>query len=336
MATPEEQMQRLAAKQLGPDPSAQAPAPAPAPQQEAPPTNQEKASVAGPVTEGDKSAQEPMSYKVNIGGTDRNLSPKQIEETFGRYRDLNYKQMQNAPINDVVNSLMEKSGGSPEQIAALLQKSVQAFTKNTQLGQKRPAQQGVAQPQQPTPTAQQPNLDAEFQKYEDDNALSLPPGYREAAQRMNRMEQQMQQNLGMMNQVLAASKQNAQQGADAGQNAQGDRGEAIKQTIMTNLDQAQSAAGLPDEDGKQFMAYAGERGYTIEDFVDKALTQKVVSDFKNAKNTPELERLQSMASKREAYLKSEKGSPQSSAPAQQGDEMMGRLTAKALNRFNTA
>ena len=33
------------------------------------------------------------------------------------------------------------------------------------------------------------------------------------------------------------------------------------------------------------MRYAGERGYTIEDFADANPTMKVVNDYKNAKNT---------------------------------------------------
>lgn len=335
MALPDEQMARMAATRLGPDPAAAAPAAAPA---EAPPTNQEKASVAGPQTEGDKSAQDPISYKVNIGGNERNLSPQQIEETFGRYRDLNFKHAQNAPINDVVNKLMEASGGSPEQIAELLTNSVQAFTKNTQFGNNRPKQAGVAAPEQPQPTATQPNLDAEFAAYEDENALSLPPGYREAAGRMNRLEQQMQQGIGMMNEMLSRSQQGAQMGQQAAQAAQGDREAVIRDTISMNLDAAQSAAQLPDEDGQAFMQYAGERGYTVEDFVDKNLASKVVSDFKNAKNTPELARLQEMSKRREAFLGSQKGSPQDGGdggPKGKAEEMMSRLATKGMNRIST-
>tara|TARA_B100000035_G_scaffold28737_1_gene22144 strand:+ start:2214 stop:3218 length:1005 start_codon:yes stop_codon:yes gene_type:complete len=326
MATPDqEQVARIAAQQLG------AEAPAPAEQAEAPTTPQEQAAETGsPTTEGDRVQQDPVVYKVKMGDEERALSPEQISSTFARYKDLNFRNAQMKPINQFAEQLMEKSGANPDQIAKLMQASVQAFTKNAQMGQNRPAQQGVAQPQQPAPTAQQPNIEEEFSKYEDENAISLPPGYREGMGRIERMEQQLSQGMNMLNQVLARSQQGAQQGMQAAQTAQVDRDTAIKQTISNNLDRAQQSAQLPDGDGNDFMRYAGERGYTIEDFADANLTMKVVNDYKNAKNTPEFARLQEMANRREAFLKSQSGGP-ASAPAQaQGDDTLMRLGATAL------
>ena len=41
-----------------------------------------------------------------------------------------------------------------------------------------------------------------------------------------------------------------------------------------------------------------------KDFADKGLTEKVVADFKNNRNSPEFDRLQEMAKRRQSYLTS--------------------------------
>ena len=328
MATPEQdQVARIAAAQMG------EPAPAPSAPADAPTTVQEQAAQTGsPQTEGDRVQQDPVVYKVRMGDEERNLTPEQIAGTYERYKDLNFRNAQMKPINALAEQLMQTSGASPEQIAKLMQASIQAFTKNAQMGNNRPAQQGVAAPQQPTGNEMQPDIEGEFAKYEDENAISLPPGYREGMSRIQRMEAQLQQGMNMMNQILARSQQGAQQGMDAAQNAQMDRNTAIRQTIANNLDRAQQQAGLPDEEGQNFMRYAGERGYTIEDFADPNLTLKVVSDFKNERNTPEFARLQQMAQRREAFLKSQSGGPASAPASRGGDDTLMRLGATALSK----
>ena len=333
----DEQLQRMAANALsgGAQPPQQAapqqaaPAPAPKPK-DAPTTPMEKSAKAGPQTDGDRMNEEPMVYKVG----DRQLTPQQISSTFDRYKDLNYKNAQMKPINNFAEKLIQTSGGSPEQIAKLMEAAVGAFSKNTTMGNKRPAQQNVAKPEVPSNNATQPDMNSEFAKYEDDNAISLPPGYREGMDRIQRMEQQLQQQMGVMNNVLKSTAQSAAQGRQMAQGASNDRGQVIQQTISNNLDRAQQAAGLPDEDGKNLMRYDGQRGYTIEDFADAGLAQKVVGDFKNQKNTPEFARLQQMASRREAFLKSQSGGPASQASKPAGDQTLARLTAATLNKNN--
>ena len=44
------------------------------------------------------------------------------------------------------------------------------------------------------------------------------------------------------------------------------------QSIANNLDQAQAALRLPDDKGNDFMIFAAERGFTLEDFADQTLT----------------------------------------------------------------
>jgi hypothetical protein len=79
--------------------------------------------------------------------------------------------------------------------------------------------------------------------------------------------------------------------------------------MANNLDAAQKAVGLPDEDQKDFFDFAYGRGYTLEDFVDAELTMKVATDFKNEKNSPEMDRLKSLAERRQAFTGNVGGTP---------------------------
>jgi len=87
----------------------------------------------------------------------------------------------------------------------------------------------------------------------------------------------------------------------AGKSAQ-DHAEVIRQATSNNLDTAQRQYNLPDSDASLFMQFAGERGYTAEDFADKTLTMKVMEDFANMKNSPELGRLQELDRRRQAFM----------------------------------
>lgn len=329
MEKEDDQIARIAAKQL----TGEAPKEKTAPAENATPQEQ-AAQVASPQTEGDKAQEAAVMYKVKMGDKERTLTPQQISSTFERYRDLNHKQAQMKPVMDLAEKMMQAGNIDGTTAAKLMEASMQAYTKNAQMGRNRPAQENVAAPEQPSPNAQQPNLDAEFKKYEDENAISLPPGYREAAARLNAMEQRLGQGMQMLNQMTQRMGQQAQQGIQSAQQAQGDRIQAVEQTIRTNLDRAQQAAGLPDDAVTDFQTYAGERGYTAEDFADSALTMKVVQDFANERNTPEFQRLKDMSSRRQAFLQTQQGSPAAPAAKPTGDDTMARMAAKALAERN--
>jgi hypothetical protein len=327
-AKDEDAINRISAKAMGAEaPKTEAPKQGSTPQEQA---NQ----IASPQTEGDKAQEAAVMYKIKMGDGERNLTPQQIAGTYERYRDLNFKQGQMKPINDIAERMMKAGNANPEQVAKLMQASLQAFTKNAQMGKARPAGDGSAKAEQPTPNAQQPDMNAEFKKYEDENAISLPPGYREAEARLNQLEQRVGQSMNMMQQMSQRMGQQAQQGMQSSQQAQGDRQSVVRDTIANNLDRAQQAAGLPDDAVGDFQAYAGERGYTAEDFADAALTNKVVQDFANQRNTPEFERLRDMSSRRQAYLQTQSGGPVSAAAAPKQDSTMGRLAAKAMAERN--
>jgi len=328
-----DQVARIAAKQMGGEVPQPAPQPAPKPQ-EAPTTAQEKAAEAGsPKTEGDKSSQDPVVYKVKMGDGERELTQQQISGTFERYRDLNYKQAQMKPVTELAEKMMKAGNANPEQVAKFMNAAAQAFTKNAKMGQQRPAQQGVAQPVQPPNNSNiSEQMAAEFKKYEDENAISLPPGYREGLDEIQRMRGMLQQQTAQMAKVLQASQQNAQTGMNAAQQAGQDRAGMVRQAISNNLDSAQQAAGLPDSDAKLFMAFAGERGYTAEDFADKALTNKVMQDFKNAKNGPELQRLQEVQQRRQAFMQAPNKGPAVSQSGAVKNDDMARLSARAMGQ----
>lgn len=319
----QEQMQRIAAKQL----TGEAPKPESAPAANA--TVQEQAAQVGsPQTEGDKTQEAAVMYKIPMNGSDRELTPQQIAGTYERYRDLNHKQSTMKPVMDLASKMMNAGNIDGAQAAKLMEASMQAFTKNAQFGGQK------KKPQEPSPIQQQPDLNNEFRKYEDENAIALPPGYREAASRLTAMEERLGQGMQMMQQMTQRMGQQAQQGVQSAQQAQGDRAQVVEQSIRNNLDRAQQQAGLPDEAVQDFQAYAGERGYTAEDFADANLTVKVVQDFANQRNTPEFERLRDMSSRRQAYLQTQTGGPVSAVSPGQGDGTMERLTASALAKQN--
>ena len=330
-----EQIARISASRMGDAPQAAAPqAPqAPTPPKDAPPTDMEKAvEAASPDTEGDKQAQDAVMYNVSIGGQDRNLSPQQIGSTFERYRDLNHKNATNKPMYDLSDRLMRDTGASPEQAAKLMDAALRAMTKNAKMGKQRPKQDGVAAPEQPSGPQGSNQLNEEWSKYEEENAISLPPGYREQYERMGRMEESMGKQLQMMQGVLQ-NAQNAGQGANQSrEDALSNRDEAVMQSIRNNLDRAQQEAGLPDDAVGDFQSYAMERGYTAEDFADASLTKKVIGDFKNQMNTPEFERLREMSKRREAYLTSQAGGPTSQMAPSGGDDTLARLAQSANNK----
>ena len=91
----------------------------------------------------------------------------QIKETFGRYKDANYKLMQQKPMEPAmkyIQSIMDgatKNGQKvgAEDVVQFLQAAAQAYIKNPQMGQQKdltPDRQGV-------PVTNQQNLESEFE-----------------------------------------------------------------------------------------------------------------------------------------------------------------------------
>lgn len=302
----------IAAKKMGVPPKAQ-----PAPEPPKKDTAQDKAAETGsPETEGDKIVAEAVVFELDMGdGNKRPLTEQQIQGTFDRYKKLNYQQMQMKPVNDVLVQLMQRSGKGPKEMADMLRNVEAAAQSNPTMGNIDGDKSGP-----PYDKSNPQDMDAQLAKWEEDNAASLPPMYREAMignqQGMQQMQQQLAQTQQMLQQVLAQSQGNveaAKQGMQAGQQQQA---QAIQRTIANNLDRVQQSLGLGDDKANDFKIFAAERGYTMEDFVDPRLTHKVMSDFKNTMNSDEMERMRQISSRRQAFTGSLGSTPSATSAAE--------------------
>jgi len=342
MATPQSpdkeaaMISQMASGRLGPDPAAAQdpasnPQPAPAPQQgkpaekpaEKPDTEQGRAEEQGsPQTEGDKMNEDPVLYKVKMGDQDRDLTPEQIASTFSRYSELNYKNAQMKPVTQLAEALMQRiPDATPEKVASIMAASLKAQMSNPQMGrgsQGQPAQNpGSANTEAKGDgrSRSAEDISAMMDKWEQDNAASLPPGYRELVTQMNQSGQlgsEVQQMKQILKQLVGQSQGVADAARDTVSKTNQDRVATIRQQIGTNLDRVQQHLQIPGEAANDFMVFASERGYTLEDFIDPNLALKVMQDFKANKDSPEMERLRSMAQRRQAYTGAVGSSP--SAP----------------------
>jgi len=324
-----EQVARIAGRQLG----AEQP-PAEKPEADPNPTPQEQANEVGsPETEGDKSQMEAVIYEIEMNGNKRNLTPQQIASTFERYSKLNHQHAQMKPVLELAQQLMTATKGDSGKAANMMRNALSAMSKNTQLGNNRPKQEGVAAPQ----TQAQPrvNLEEQLAKYEEENAITLPPGYREQMAKLGQMEQMMGKQMKAMQMVLGQARQGAQQGSQAAQAAQADRMMVVQQSIANNLDRVQQKYGFADEEANDFMVFAGERGYTTEDFADINLLDRVANDYKSVKVSPEFERLKEQNARRQSFLRTQTSTPMGNAEAAKGgDNTLERLAQGAMSRRN--
>jgi len=278
------------------------------------PTDKREATeqAAAPQTEGDKvtePAAEPVSneelsalYKIKIGDSERELTDKQIAGTFERYRDLNFKHSQMKPVIDTVNQLMERTGLDADTMNNEIIAALKAKQHNPQMGQ---------QSNEPNATQQGEKREAPnemisgdmLSQYEEQNAVQLPPGYRELVAGRDAQSQQLAQMQMMMQQLLAQSQGVANAARQAGQQQAMDRGQLMQQRIGQNIDQAaqRHLGSQSPEMADDFLAYIYERGYTTDDFVDPALADRAMGDFANMRNQPEMERLRQAAQRRQAF-----------------------------------
>ena len=278
------------------------------------PTDKREATekAAAPQTEGDKVAEpaaEPVSneelsalYKIKIGDSERELTDKQIAGTFERYRDLNFKHSQMKPVIDTVGQLMERTGIDAETMNNEIIAALKAKQHNPQMGQQTNAPNTTQQGEK----GEAPNdlLSGDMlAQYEEQNAVQLPPGYRDLVASRDQTSQQLAQMQQMMQQLLAQSQGVANAARQAGQQQSIDRAQLMQQRIGQNIDQAaQRHLGTTDQSASNdFLAFIYERGYTTDDFVDAALADRAMADFANLRNQPEMERLRQAAQRRQAF-----------------------------------
>lgn len=318
-------------------------------------TDQEKAQEqASPKTEGDKTRDDAVLFEVDFGeGNKRNFTPQQIKSMTERYSALNFKNQQYKPVMTVIENMRKQNPDlTPKQIADNLANMMNADGPSTfgrqseqngdakQQGDKQ-GQQRQAEPEGRQGLQSNEELAASLKAWEEENAASLPPGYKEmlmsgnqSQQTMAQMTQQMQAMQKMLGQVLGQARGTADAARAGVEASEQNQSRAMIRTIQNNLDTLQQRMGLPDEAAEDFMAFAGERGYTFEDFIDPGLLGRVMQDFKAQMDGPEMERIRDIHKRRQAYTQSLGSAPSSGgpAPAAEGEGTLGRLTEKALSR----
>lgn len=292
-----------------------------------PKTPTEEAVAEGsPETEGDKMEADPVVYEIEIDGETVKLNPQQIAGTMKRYKQLNYENQQNANVLKVVQAAI-KAGviDGPDSAARFMLNELKAQMKNPQMGDT----DGKTNVQ----VSQEASKDAMTQ-WEEDNALPLPPGYKQTQE----MLQQITGNMGQMQKLLAGVLQQGQQAAQAGANqamqGRAMKGDAIRQQINNNLDRGAGRVGLDESNAQDFMIFAYERGYTEDDFIDPNLTMRVMNDYKNQIDSPEMARLRDIHQRRQAFTGTVAQTPQAGdtqgATEETGDPTLDRLTQRAM------
>ena len=326
----QEQINRIVSQQLGVQ-SQQPPAPPAEPPEE---TETEKAQTdVSPKTEDDKTDEDPMAFiEIQMGGDLRKLTDKQIASTYDRYSKLNHRHAEMSPVIKVIDQLVAQSGATPGQAAQyMVDLLAQAGKKNVTMGGDGNAS---PRPGQDTPPA---NMEAQgdpFANWESENDVSLPPGYREQAQQFSNMNTELGQIKQMLMGVLNSARGTTQQAMQQQNNAAAMREEAIKNNIRVNIDNAANRHGLSETDSEDFMVYMAERGFTLEDFIDPELADKVTKDFSMNRNGPELEQLRKIHERRIAFKGTMPGTPAADAGPvpQEGDQTMSNMINSALNK----
>lgn len=344
---------QIAAQQLG-APPAQAAAPqGAAPMQEPTPpksnpnpTQMEQAQAKlAPKDEADMSAEEAIRM-IKLG--DREYTESQLNGTMQRYRDLNFRWQNEVapyqPVLQVVQNLMkeaEAAGAKPDgkQAAALIEAAVKAYVKNPQMGgdgeqAKGASKQGMKAEQAGADLGD--NDDETYSAWERENAVKLPPGFKDMAKSNKQMAQQMNALVEMLQTLVNGGSQQAQVLAGAEQQmaqAQNMQSEAAVNMIRNNLNGGFQQAGIPLDEATRadFQMFAAQRGYDFPDFMDPQLTMTVIADYKANKDAPEIQRLRQIAQKRQAFTGMADGTPGAGgAPVASGDPMLAGLIQTAM------
>jgi len=295
---------------------------------ETPPSQLDNANKQGaPKTEDDEANENPVVYKLKIGEEDRELSEAQIKGTFERYGKLNEQNNAMRPLMQLYAGAAKANPGlTPDSFAKGL--IAMANKHNPSMG----GQDDIPNKEVQNKPQGAEEISEQFDQWEKDNAATLPPGYKEMMMGTQNTGAQMQQMMQMMQQVLGRS----QGMLDAGQNAAaGANNQAVnnaKNTVANNLSAVQQKLQLPDEAEKDFMMFAAERGYTMEDFIDPMTTLRVATDFKNGLQSGEVARLKAMQERRQAFTGAAPTQPGGGggAPSQAEDPALEAMIAKRL------
>ena len=328
---------RIAANRMGVPAAEQPAAPAPvAPEPPAPKdTDQDKAAAkAAPVTEDDKAVQEPLEYTVAVKVNDKDYTQKQVEDTFARYSKLNHRNALLKPIHNVIeNYLSSNPNESVDSIAQKLQTLAAGGQSEPTFGGQGPQANNIPDPSSATasPPAGESNeaVSAARKEWLDKNALdSLPPGLEallsersvvgDMGGRMNQIEDVLSKIMPMLQGGMDAVRgqtENVNNQADANR----------QMMIATNIDRAQQAFNIPDDQAPQFETWIQMMGLTLSDFLDAEDAQRYMSEFDRHIKGGKYDDLKAMTEKRLAFTGSLGSTPSTPTPQASAEE--GRFNA---------
>jgi len=271
-------------------------------------------------------AKSPITYKVG----DRELTEKQIASTMDRYKALNYQNAQYKPVMEVIKQLEAKYQTSPDQLA----KAILEIAESPNVAQASAASVGA------TPeNTQAVDQDDVFRQWEEENSASLPPGYKDINGTMQALANMNAETQQMLRAVLAHSDGAVKAAAQANQRTQEQNSVNMQRQLANNLDRVQQHFSMTDDQAQDFVNFAEDRGYTMEDFLDGQLLVNVVRDFKNMGSEPELAQLRAQRERRQAFSGSIGSSPGSESAAQRAAEPEGatdldRLAQQIMSQRN--
>lgn len=335
-------------------PPAAAP-PAAKPADKATPTEQATAAVA---PKDDKTKSDAFEFlEVDMGnGRKQVYSPDQLRGIAARYSDLNYRhQTEVAPVKkslEFLNKLRTQAQAEgttldDDTLAGILETALTAYAHNPTIGNK-PQPQGQHQPDDPqrtnipvqtqTGTANSADLEAQLSQWEQENAVKLPPAYRDAIGKTSSLE-------GKINELTQLVQQLGQSGVQITKNAEGQladaknqRADAGRQQLVNNLQKIQMEFQLPDDAEQDFMDFVQGRGYDVWELMDLGLAKTLAQDFKNNMQAPELDRFRQMAQRRQAYtgtLSPSPSSPSTTPPATNTDmDLINSVTDDVMKKRN--
>jgi len=289
-------------------------------------------SDGAPKSESEKLREEAF-IEINLGnGQTRKMTESQIAGMAARYTGLNQKNAQMKPVIALAEKIMQ---ANPNLTPAQLGQELAEYAQQRMSGgspQNTPPRPNEPAPNSNSGTPSVPS-DDDLAKWENENASTLPPGYRQMQGNMNQMAQQMSRMTEAMQQVLAQTTGQVEAARMAQQGARQVQGQSVQQTIGNNLDAAQQRLQLPTDMASPFMEFAAQRGYTMEDFVDPDLTLTVMNDFKNHLSSGEMDRLRGIQERRQAFTTPTGGAPsgpqgQPSEEQADFDAFAGRMAEK--------
>lgn len=331
----------IASQMLGQNPAAAAAPAAPAaPVPQAASPTEDAQTVAAPTTEDDKAGDEAVEYAVAVEIEGKPYTKQQLEGMMGRYKNLNYRNAQLKPVMSVIEAYMKENPNRPvDQIASDLAALAKGGSAQPQMGQANEGNNPQVQVSKP-PGDTNEDVSSALKEWAKKNALDdLPPGVEtilsmgDTSQavngRMDQMEAVLQQILPMLQGGMDAMKQ---QNVDVNQRMEQNR----QQTIAVNIDRAQQALNIPDDQAPQFETWMQMFGLTFDDFVDQDDAMKYMGEFDRSLKSNNYDQLKSMTEKRLAYTgglgstPSAQGAP--AAPA--GGDRLGAMADKIMSARN--